>query len=317
MRPLTDMCDDLQGRYPKDFKFTGWHPHCRCHAMTILKTEEEMAEDTKRILAGEKPLSGSVNEVTDVPEGFTKWIGKNSKRIDDARKNGTLPYFIRDNQQRATKILEDREGVNRLDTNKIKIGDKEWTIREIITECKIVETENGKVYLHPNHGKNEVSENLEFVKWRAEHFNEEVVLLPNLQNVKSADSYNITRRVIEEYKKGKTPTQNAIDRLLRDGVKQAQYIILEIDCNAASGVVSNALNDRVKRCNIKEIRIKIGKAEAVYSRNVIIQDRFNIKPEDFHIMTVSRSRGSTLKMEEPNIVADTNAKLKKFFNITN
>lgn len=23
-----DICDELQGRYPKDFKFTGWHPHC-------------------------------------------------------------------------------------------------------------------------------------------------------------------------------------------------------------------------------------------------------------------------------------------------
>ena len=21
-----DICDDLKGRYPKDFKFTGWHP---------------------------------------------------------------------------------------------------------------------------------------------------------------------------------------------------------------------------------------------------------------------------------------------------
>jgi len=26
----TDICDELQGKYPKTFKFTGWHPHCRC-----------------------------------------------------------------------------------------------------------------------------------------------------------------------------------------------------------------------------------------------------------------------------------------------
>lgn len=32
-----DICDELAGRYPKDFKFTGWHPHCRCHAVSILK----------------------------------------------------------------------------------------------------------------------------------------------------------------------------------------------------------------------------------------------------------------------------------------
>ena len=38
-----DICDELKGLYPKTFKFTGWHPHCRCHAETVLKTEEEMA----------------------------------------------------------------------------------------------------------------------------------------------------------------------------------------------------------------------------------------------------------------------------------
>lgn len=26
--PFYDMCDELQGKYPKTFKFTGWHPNC-------------------------------------------------------------------------------------------------------------------------------------------------------------------------------------------------------------------------------------------------------------------------------------------------
>lgn len=26
--PFTDICDDLKGKYPKDFKFIGWHPKC-------------------------------------------------------------------------------------------------------------------------------------------------------------------------------------------------------------------------------------------------------------------------------------------------
>ncbi|MBQ9638742.1 MAG: hypothetical protein IJV22_04195, partial [Bacteroidales bacterium] len=29
-----DICDELQGKYPKDFKFTGWHPNCRCYTTT-------------------------------------------------------------------------------------------------------------------------------------------------------------------------------------------------------------------------------------------------------------------------------------------
>lgn len=100
--PLTDICDELKGEYPKDFKFTGWHPHCRCHAIPILKTEDEMAEDTERILDGEKPKKTSVNTVRDVPDAFDDWIEEHSTRIE---KGGNLPYFVKDNKKRVDKIL--------------------------------------------------------------------------------------------------------------------------------------------------------------------------------------------------------------------
>lgn len=100
--PLTDICDTLAGRYPKDFKFTGWHPHCRCHVVTVLKTEEEMAEDTQRILAGEKPMKGSVNAVRDVPDAFKGWVEEHVDRIE---MGGNLPFFIKDNQKRVDNIL--------------------------------------------------------------------------------------------------------------------------------------------------------------------------------------------------------------------
>lgn len=102
VRPLTDICDTLQGRYPKDFKFTGWHPHCRCRAITILKTEDEMAKDTERILAGKQPTKDSVNTVRDVPDAFKQWVEKNTTRIENARN---LPYFIQDNKKRVDGIL--------------------------------------------------------------------------------------------------------------------------------------------------------------------------------------------------------------------
>lgn len=95
-----DICDELKGKYPKDFKFTGWHPHCRCYATSILKTEEEMAADDERILAGEEVSEGGRDEVTSPPAKFTKWVEENSQRIDEARNHGTLPYFIRDNESK-------------------------------------------------------------------------------------------------------------------------------------------------------------------------------------------------------------------------
>lgn len=95
-RPFTDICDKLQGRYPKDFKFTGWHPHCRCYAISILKTQEEIAEDTRKILNGEKPDGNSVNRVDDVPQEFKDWIADNADR---AARSMSMPYFIKDNMQ--------------------------------------------------------------------------------------------------------------------------------------------------------------------------------------------------------------------------
>lgn len=94
--PVPDICDDLKGKYPKEFKFTGWHPHCRCYATSVLKTKEEIIEDNRRILNGEDPTTGSVNTVNDVPKGFSDWVRDNGERIEKA---DTLPYFIEDNRQ--------------------------------------------------------------------------------------------------------------------------------------------------------------------------------------------------------------------------
>ena len=212
--PLTDICDTLKGRYPKDFKFVGWHPHCRCHVVTILKTEEEMMRDTQRILNGEQPLKGSVNTVKSVPSAFKDWVEEHSERIE---KGGKLPYFIADNRKRVNKMLGIVSGHE--EGSLIRLGDQEWTVDELIGECRIEPTENGKIYVHPDHGESELAENLEFARWRAEQFGEEVILLPNPQNIKSPDSYNITRGVQEEYKRSSTPTKNSIDRLIRDGSK--------------------------------------------------------------------------------------------------
>lgn len=91
--PAHDICDTLAGKYPKDFVWTGWHPNDLCYKIPILKTEEEFwAWDGRSESATE-----SVNEVKDVPDGFKKWVLDNQQRIENAKKMGTLPYFLRDN----------------------------------------------------------------------------------------------------------------------------------------------------------------------------------------------------------------------------
>ncbi len=99
-----DICDELKGDYPKDFKFTGWHPHCRCYATPILKTPEELAADNQRIMQGEEPAEESENAVTDLPDNFRGWVEANQDRIDRAK---SLPYFLRDNEKLINGVNEE------------------------------------------------------------------------------------------------------------------------------------------------------------------------------------------------------------------
>lgn len=313
--PLTDICDTLAGRYPKDFKFTGWHPHCRCHVVTVLKTDEEMAEDTRRILDGEQPKKSSVNAVRDVPAAFRDWVEEHSDRIE---MGGNLPYFVKDNPGAVQTIL--RMSDNPAFATIVNVGDKEYLLKDLIAECRIEATENGRIYVHPDHGKGELMENLDFAKWRAERFGEEVILLPNPQGVKSADSYNITRGVQEEYKRGLKPTKNSVSQLIRDGKDQADYLIVEMHPAMNVSTTLDAITSRITdnanppRCpNIKEIRLRVGDYEAVYTRQQIVTKGFKIKPEDFHSVSAPRSQGSSLTSNEAGSISD--AKLAKFFGL--
>lgn len=97
-QPFTDICDKLAGRYPKDFKFTGWHPNCRCHIEYIHKTDAEVERDTMRMLRGEKPIEAheSKNYVGELPKSFKDWYDSNKERISRSK---TTPYFIEDNKK--------------------------------------------------------------------------------------------------------------------------------------------------------------------------------------------------------------------------
>ena len=105
--PKPDICDDLKGKYPKDFKFTGWHPHCRCHVTSILKTEKEMADDNRRILAGEEITPNSKNTISDVPNGFKERMRDNEQRV---KYQSSIPYFLTDNSKYVPQSFIDSFG---------------------------------------------------------------------------------------------------------------------------------------------------------------------------------------------------------------
>ena len=115
--PCHDICDNLKGKYPKDFKWTGWHPNDLCYVIPIIKTEEQFWLP--------KEERGKDNaEITDVPQGFKTWVANNQDRIARAEKRGTLPYFVKDNRERVklkNKYLkESKSTASTSSTNAIK-----------------------------------------------------------------------------------------------------------------------------------------------------------------------------------------------------
>lgn len=92
------LCDALAGKYPKDFKFVGWHPQCRCYTIDVLAPVEEVNAYHRAMLDGEDVNGWQFSgQITEPHDGFKKWIGENQERIDKAAEKGTLPYWIKDN----------------------------------------------------------------------------------------------------------------------------------------------------------------------------------------------------------------------------
>ncbi|MCQ2383589.1 MAG: hypothetical protein MJZ96_01730 [Paludibacteraceae bacterium] len=101
--PFHDICDDLQGNYPKTFKWAGWHPQCRCHATAITASKE----DRKQWLAeGCPPGFFDKKYITDAPPQMVKWLNENMDKVQKAK---SLPYWIQDNFDVKRRSVQPKE----------------------------------------------------------------------------------------------------------------------------------------------------------------------------------------------------------------
>lgn len=101
--PVYDICDELAGVYPKDFKFVGWHPFCRCFATPKLADRSEVNKWAR--MTDEERKNYKFKGTADaLPKQFNTWVDRNKDRIARAK---TLPYFLKDNKEiieRAARI---------------------------------------------------------------------------------------------------------------------------------------------------------------------------------------------------------------------
>lgn len=95
------ICEKLVGRYPKTFKFVGWHPQCMCFAVPIMEDFYSEGRRNDRVNRLKAALNGttakkyiSPETIDKMPDGFTEWVDAHK----EAQKNwSSTPYFIRDN----------------------------------------------------------------------------------------------------------------------------------------------------------------------------------------------------------------------------
>lgn len=103
---IDDICNDLEGRYPKYFDWRSWHANCMCTSDPITIQGEEKKEFYKRLMAGED-MSNYVSPYTilTMPEKYNQYIRDNSEAIVKAGMRGKLAWHLQDNTKYWTHLL--------------------------------------------------------------------------------------------------------------------------------------------------------------------------------------------------------------------
>lgn len=117
--PVKDICDKLQGDYPKEFVFDGWHPQCFCYVTPILVDESEMKKSADAFLKGKK-YTPQGKQITEYPEAFKDWVKEHAEDIKNAREAGKEPYFIKNNAKVIDNILNPKKQLTTLEKAEIR-----------------------------------------------------------------------------------------------------------------------------------------------------------------------------------------------------
>lgn len=100
IKKLKDICDKLQGRYPKTFIWHGWHPNCRCVLLPLYVSDDKMESYFDAKHNGTLDDWNKKNQISVLPKNFNEWVQDNSQRLNLAQnaKKTALPQWVEDNE---------------------------------------------------------------------------------------------------------------------------------------------------------------------------------------------------------------------------
>ncbi|WP_373701643.1 phage head morphogenesis protein [Porphyromonas loveana] len=222
----------------------GWR--CRCDVVEVLREDYEMSDSEEASKLGDTVLTTNKERV------FKFNPGKELKLYPDKH-----PYF---GKHGIDHCSTDGRGKECELLGRILEGKEEYTK---------VETSRGELLRHRDIGAQELNQNIMVGRYLAERYGESIVLLPEEQGKKRADSYNNTRAQYEEYKVLESHTLNAIKMAIRKGAHQANNVVLWLKDEVPSEIIGRALGSRFKDYpNLQSVRIiyENGNRDVVYRR---------------------------------------------------
>lgn len=106
------ICDGMVGKYPKTFKFTGFHPFCICFATPIVMEPEAFAD----FLKNDTIPQGQV--ITDIPQKAKDFVSENKDKLqsaiwyrDNFNNDGELLHTIQVSKFASSVILDKQKFV--------------------------------------------------------------------------------------------------------------------------------------------------------------------------------------------------------------
>lgn len=252
--------------WDKYFPPNGWN--CRCTVVQVRKDKYPVSNEQEAMNLGSQATAGKYQEMFMFNPGkrmttFPAYNGYTLRKCNQCE--------VRPDKMKLAADIPDNEVCRAC-----------RLLQESISHYTVVPTKAGKLRIHDGHGKHEREENIRIGTYLAEKHGYEIDLLDNPQGRKSADSYNRTLDMEQEYKMASTPTVNAIDRLIRDGRKQADNIVLWLDTDIPLGNLRDAITSRIRRANnVQSLTIIRNGKDVTYNREDILKNNWEIKQADF------------------------------------
>jgi hypothetical protein len=86
-----EICEELEGDYPKEFIFAGWHVQCLCHVVPIMMPKD----DFRSFLRGETKTI-EPKQLKDYPSNFEAYLKANAEKFTSEKNT---PYWFSNNAE--------------------------------------------------------------------------------------------------------------------------------------------------------------------------------------------------------------------------